>query len=275
MQRSITQGGCNLHLHFPPCLIIVAADNNAASESDTLTSFRGFMGLVKMVCQYAHTNMMKMTWYTSRYTTASRETQTSPQQQHLSSAVCFSPEFTSSVTDKDGVVVLWIYTCFHWQVNNVQNIVPLSFTLLMHTAQSWITKQCLTLVPYIHIHFHVYIFHVVLYFAWQGINSAWWCIFLNAKVSILTSSQWHCQHADTLLWIPTQSSQDPPNSTRDWLASAYSVLDSNCWLTQQLWEFLFYLQWSVSCSCLRKHIGQFGCHNCRIWSCSCPLQWDP
>lgn len=66
-------GGCNLHLHFPPRLII-PADSDAASQSDTLTSFRGFMGLVKMVCQYAHTNMMKMTWYTSKYTTESRKT---------------------------------------------------------------------------------------------------------------------------------------------------------------------------------------------------------
>lgn len=27
------------------------------------------MGLVKMVCQYAHTNMAKMAWYASKYTT--------------------------------------------------------------------------------------------------------------------------------------------------------------------------------------------------------------
>jgi len=74
MQHSITWGSCNLYLRFPLCFIIPG--DHTASESDTLTSFRGFIGLVKMVCQYAHTNMMKMTWYTSKYTTASKTAHT-------------------------------------------------------------------------------------------------------------------------------------------------------------------------------------------------------
>lgn len=40
----------NLHLRLQPCLIVPAGDK-AAAQSGALTSFRGFMGRVKMVCQ--------------------------------------------------------------------------------------------------------------------------------------------------------------------------------------------------------------------------------
>lgn len=114
---------------------------------DTLTSTRGFIGRVKMVCQYAQTNMMKTTWYTSKYRTATGEMWTSS-----ASCLCFQLATMSISNCLYSIKNSYLSRRYHqWTLKNRKT--NLSYVLSVSNRKSNILIKCLDFLTSVELNF--------------------------------------------------------------------------------------------------------------------------